>query len=161
MLEGETARVPGPMRPGFCAELGLDSQAAPAPLPHGHHSKLQGHARRREKHGVYASVDRKAQIPAPHEFGQQSTRQADSSWPNFHGGLPVATQVPVPRALVSGVARSILAPPSAHREHRASLPVPTTRETVEASPQTAHRARVRKCSFLRPQLPQTPSWKSM
>ena len=82
---GEIAREPGPMSPGFSAELGRDSQAATAPPPHGSHSKLQDHALRKEKHGVCASGDRRAQILAPHESDAEVNspridKLAQSSW---------------------------------------------------------------------------------
>ncbi len=90
---GETARVQGPLRPGFFAELRLDSQAARTLLPHGRHSKPQGHGHRREKRGVYALwiVQRKSLLQMDSGCGQLS--DAGTSWPNARGGLPVATQV--------------------------------------------------------------------
>src|SRR3990172_1501368 len=157
---GEIAGGPGPRSRGFFAGHDLDSQAATAPPPHGNHSKLQGHARRREKHGVCASVDRTAQILALSASRQRSTRRDYTSWPKVRGGLLAIALDLVPSLLTSRAARPIPAPPSAPREYRASLPVPTTPERAESSRPIARTALARECSFPQLQLPENPSWQS-
>ena len=145
------------MSPGFFAGLGRDSQAATVSPPHGSHSKLQGHALRKKKHGVCAFADRTTQILAPYAAAQRSTRQEKTSWPKVRGGLPAAMP-----DLVLCCAKSRSCPPKSRptpqlaRGHRASLPIPTTRGTVEASLLTARTARVLECSFLRPPWPRKP-----
>src|SRR4030095_5201616 len=108
-------------------------------------SKLQGHALRKEKHGVCAAANHTAQILALCAFGQRSTRQEQTSWPKVRGGLLAIALDLVPSVLTSRAALPNLVRSSAPRECRASLRVPTTRETIEASPQTVRKVRVREC----------------
>src|SRR4030095_6133737 len=158
---GETARAPEPTHPGFSAVHDPGNQAATTPPPHGNQSKLQGHARHKGKHGVCAAVDRTAQILALCAFGPRSTRREMTSWPKVRGALPaiapdLVLSVPTSRAALPNLVRS-----SAPRAYRASLPVPTTRETNEASRQTVRTVRVHECSSPPLQLPENLSWKPM
>src|SRR4029434_8563087 len=153
----ETVRVPATSIPGFFAGLVPDNQAATTLVRHGIDSKLQGHALRKEMHGACASPNHTTRILALGGSGQRSTRQAPSSWPTVRGELLAAMRGPVLAAPISAVACPILARRAAAREYHASLPIPTTRETVEASRPTARTAHVHEYNFLRPQLLQTPS----
>ncbi len=61
---------------------------------------------------------------------------------------------------MSAVDRPILARPLALHGHRAFLPIPTTRERVEAFLPIARTSSRARYSFVQPQAPQIPLWQS-